>query len=318
MPETTARKALLHYDLPAYTLELIAQTHNTVFSVATPTQNYTLRASHTHKPDEQVASEMALLQALTTHQFPYATPTPLQNREGNWVTRIGDKQVVMMTYLEGEFRAPNTLTPEEATQLGQMIGHLHQWDYDLPETFTRPRLDIGGLFGESGQYALGEALSLFTPEQISVMKAVVGRVSSVFRTLGVNDYQFGIVHGDLLLPNVIFGETLGILDFEYCGWGYYLYDLTPLLWQLKPEPNYEALKQALWKGYSHVRPKVGMYQQMLEPLIAGRQVASMRWVALNQRNPHISPNATRIIAQRTEELKGFLANGRLKRRAFMG
>ena len=158
---------------------------------------------------------------------PTITPTEHRQRMAAAAAKEGYKTLLSFGYYLDHLNLTSTyyhvdplggpassLTPEEATQLGQMIGHLHQWDYDLPETFTRPRLDIGGLFGESGQYALGEALSLFTAEQISVMKAVVGRVSSVFRTLGVNDYQFGIVHGDLLLPNVIFGETLGILDLS--------------------------------------------------------------------------------------------------------
>jgi Ser/Thr protein kinase RdoA (MazF antagonist) len=318
MHEAQARQALTHYALPAYSLTFLAQTHNVVYRVQSPDLNAILRLSDAkHANLEHIASEMALLNGLAEANFPYRLPTPIADKQGAWVVSTDDAHAVLTHYLEGDLRTPDTLTEDEAEALGRAIAHLHAWDYDIPTDFTRPKLDMAGMFGQGGLYALGEAHPLITPQQAATMQAALGRVNFAFKVLGVNDYQFGLIHGDLLLPNVLFGDTLGLLDFEYCGWGYYLYDLTPLLWQLKPQANYAKLEARIWKGYTSVRPKLGYYKHMLETLIAARHVASMRWVALNADNPHIAPHAERILAQRTQELTGFLLTGRLKRKPFV-
>ena len=118
----------------------------------------------------------------------------------------------------------------------------------------------------------------------------------------------------MLLQNILFHEgEVRALDFEYCGWGYYLYDLTPLLWQLKPQSRYPELEQALWDGYTSIRPLSSRHRELLETFIAGRQVASMRWVAANRHNPAYQGKVEGILAQRTVELQGFLETGMLHR-----
>ena len=117
-----------------------------------------------------------------------------------------------------------------------------------------------------------------------------------------------------MLKNILFHENeVRALDFEYCGWGYYLYDLTPILWQLKPQARYPQLEQALWDGYTDIRPISKRHRELLETFIAGRQVASMRWIAANQQNPYVAGKVESILTKRTAELAAFLETGELKR-----
>lgn len=149
------------------------------------------------------------------------------------------------------------------------------------------------------------------------MQQVGQQVGRVFATLGQTRTSYGLIHGDLHQQNILFHEGQArALDFEYCGWGYFLYDFTPLLWQLKLRPDYAELEQALWEGYQAVRPLPSDWRAHLETLIAARQVASIRWLALNHENPSVYPHAQAMMAQRTEELRRFLAEGRLERALF--
>ncbi|MCA9912607.1 MAG: phosphotransferase, partial [Anaerolineae bacterium] len=159
-----------------------------------------------------------------------------------------------------------------------------------------------------------ENMGIFTGAQLLTMQEVAGKVHAAMQNLGRGEEEFGIIHADLLLHNILFheGEARG-LDWEYSGWGYFLYDLTPLLWQMKPLPNYAEIQAALWDGYTSIRPLTEEHRNLLETLIAGRQVASMRWVAANQRNPHYAGKVERILAQRTAELRNFLDTGTLNR-----
>lgn len=223
--------------------------------------------------------------------------------------------------IDGEIRNPLGVAVEEIQQIGVFLAQFHKCDALTPskdpkQKIVKHKLDWESLFGKHGLYHLEDKNSeAFTAQQLSVMDAVAERVKQAMDELGQGENEFGLIHGDLLLKNILFHEgEVRALDFEYCGWGYYLYDLTPLLWQLKPQERYPQLEQALWDGYTSIRPLTTRHRELLETFIAGRQVASMRWIAANQQNPHVVGKVEEILTQRTAELQAFLETGKLNRR----
>jgi Ser/Thr protein kinase RdoA (MazF antagonist) len=125
-----------------------------------------------------------------------------------------------------------------------------------------------------------------------------------------------MIHGDFITKNTIFqGDQVCALDFEYCAFGYFLYDLAPALLGLSPLEHYAMLKDALWQGYTAYRPLPDRYRDYLETFVAGRHVASCRWIASNLDNPQIREHAPQILADRTDELRDFLRTGRLERKS---
>jgi Ser/Thr protein kinase RdoA (MazF antagonist) len=236
--------------------------------------------------------------------------------------KVGERSswvnAVLMNHLEGETRDSSQVQAHEISKIGEFLGNLHQFSANNSRQINPvdfPNLNWEGLFGEKGSYPLTEeAKALFSTQQLTVMDTVAQTVKSAMDKLGQDKDEFGLIHGDFLLKNLLFHEEeVRALDFEYCGWGYYLYDLSPLLWQLKPLSNYKELEEELWQGYSSIRPLTEHHRQLLETFIAGRQVASMRWVAANQHNPAYQGKVESILQQRTAELQGFLETGILNR-----
>ena len=102
-----------------------------------------------------------------------------------------------------------------------------------------------------------------------VFDAVAERVSLAMAMLDRDGEGFGLIHADLLAKNVIFaGDSVAALDFEFSGWGYFLYDLAPLLWQLKGErmADYARLEADFWSGYVSVRAEASDQREYLEDL----------------------------------------------------
>lgn len=239
---------------------------------------------------------------------------------------------ILYHFIEGQTRNVNEVTKHELKKIGKFLAKMHsvsnkalnqqQSSSDIHSNYTLgfarsqlTKLDWEGLFSKTGIYYPGdENMTIFSDEQITVMDSVAEKVKSAMNILGKNNAEYGMIHGDFLLKNILFHENeVHALDFEYCGWGYYLYDLTPILWQLKPQAHYTQLKQALWNGYSSIRPLTERHRDLLETFIAGRQVASMRWIAANQQNPYVVGKVESILSQRTAELSAFLETGELKR-----
>jgi len=337
--------ALQGMNKPDAHVEWLSYTHHPVFKVMENDSTYILHMfiHENYRWDKlfTVASWLTLMR--TAGQF--SVPQPVL-RGNNFLTYQGMHDEIawngiLYHYLEGVSRNPDEVTTDELKRIGEFLAKTHQFSTDCLKQFRSfnpdspissdingliltsigfahsqlTRLDWDGLFSRDGIYYPGdENMTVFSNEQLSVMDAVAEKVKSAMDEIGQGEDGFGLIHGDFLLKNILFHENeVRALDFEYCGWGYYLYDLTPILWQLKPQARYPQLEQALWDGYTGIRPLTEGHRELLETFIAGRQVASMRWIAANQQNPYVAGKVESILAQRTVELSAFLETGILKR-----
>lgn len=317
-----AQAALTRYDLKQVSLAWLAYTHNAVFDVQTANGRYVLRL-HLQPDDNALQAELAWLQHLA-QVGAVTVQTPVATRDGHLyemmavdaaISNKGPVAISLLTYLEGQSRTMSDFSADEAHATGAMIARLHQTAPSDDITHALPRLDADGLFSETGRYPLGDMVGIFSEAQQAILQAVTQQVRRVMDEMAANSGAMGWIHGDLLLKNLLFqAQMVSPIDFEYCGWGFYLYDIAPLLWQLKSLPDsgrYQALAQAVQAGYTTVQPLT--YQHHLETFIAGRQVASLRWLAGNQQNPMVKANLHDLITQRIHELEGFLHTGTLER-----
>ncbi len=320
--EQIARRILRPYGIRYARLTLLTYSHNAVFEVYDDKEGrFVLRL---HRPGTVrltwLRSELLWLRAMYKTGDIIA-PSPIRTWDGDLFASFEADDLpapvyaVMFRYIEGETRQPSEITPGEMRQVGKFLAKLHSAQFTPPGDFERPRLDWEGLFGENSPYNPGASAAIFTDQQREIFDAAAETVRAAMGKLGQGADAFGLIHGDLLCKNILFhgGAALG-LDFEYCGYGYYLYDLSPLLWQLKNESErYPALETALWEGYTSVKSVPDEHHDMLEVFIAGRQVASCRWLACNLDNPAIREQAPKLLEQRAEELRRYLKTGRLER-----
>ncbi|MGJ3238571.1 MAG: phosphotransferase enzyme family protein [Anaerolineae bacterium] len=299
-----AEHALTQCDLPDARVSWLAYTHNAVFQVHHHNTRYILRLSPPTER-ERLSSECAMLQTIAQDGLSVPQAIAMLND--------ADYCGLLLSYFDGVSPEPAQVTTETLNAIGRFLGRLHTLSFD--PVLARPHLDWDGLFSAQGVYHPGdENLRTFTDGQVQVMAQVSERVRQAMQALDQLGDAWGIIHADLLLKNVLFDQgNLHALDFEYSGWGYYLYDLTPVLWQLKPHPRYAQFEQALWEGYTHIRPLTSAHHDWLETLLAGRQVASMRWVVANQHNPYVVGKVSQILAQRATELQDYLQTGHLSR-----
>lgn len=306
--QAQAQQALAYFGLPDAALRWLAYTHNAVFDVQHKSGRYVLRLQRTQKA-APLEAEAAVLRRLHAQGLAGRIPLPIQQQ------RFPQTVAVLWNYLPGTIRSAEEVSERDLRAVGRFLATLHAIPFAAPDV-PLPHLDYRGLFGAGGRYDAGSAEAVLSAQQKAVMAAVAQTVQQAMQELGQSPQEFGLIHGDLLLKNVLFHEgEVRALDWEYCGWGYYLYDLTPLLWLLKPQTNYASLEAALWEGYTALRPLTGRHRVLLERFIAGRQVASMRWLAANQRNPHYIGKVPALLAQRTAELQGYLDSGTLDRNA---
>ena len=301
---------------------------NIVFMVTTSEAKYVLRLQQARGVKAaRLSSELtwlALIRRDTKLLAPFPVKALVDGREQHYLTLRHDMlappslvYAVLFEYISGEQKTARDLSVGDVYRIGEYLGRLHSdAQFGAPADFDRPCLDWEGLFGDNSPYASPDQHSRTSPAQRAVMEAAAQRLRAPMTELAARPGSTGLIHADLLAKNIVFrGKSVAALDFEFCGWGFYLYDLAPLLWQLKGERtgDYPELDDALWRGYISARPTPDDDRELLEPLIAARQLASIRWLLANLQNPTLGEAAPSLIAARCEELKVFLETGSLRR-----
>ncbi len=324
---TIADEALVHWGLSRAEVTWLSYSNNAVFKVSAPHGDFVLRL---HPPGRvsalHLGSELRWLQEIR-RDTALKAPLPLESRASAnelYISIEHDEFVMpnlvygcLFEFVPGEARSAQALSSEDVCEIGSYLGTLHLHAQPASQTdLPRPRLDWEGLFGEESPYYRRESAGMISAAQDHIFAEVATRVQQTMCGLGQGPECFGLIHGDLLAKNVLFSDgTPAGLDFEFCGWGYYLYDLAPLLWQLKGEraTDYRALEDAMWSGYASKRQLLDTPPQLLEDFIAARQLASCRWLLVNVDHPSLRDIVPELLAQRTDELRRYLDTGVLNR-----
>lgn len=311
-----AERALAAFALSGAQREFLSYTNNVLYRVNDGQQMYVLRV---HRPGlkrlEWLQSELMWLQALC--QAGISAPQPVNGvHTGMLDGYAGEVYCTLLRWIDGESIPTDDLTTEHVETIGRYAAQLHNFsaDYVPPSGFIRPNLDYAGLFGEQSPYYPGaDAQAMIDRLGGEVIAAIMARVYEVMQTLDQLPDSFGMIHADLLPKNLLWnGDAIAAIDFDDSAFGYFLYDLAPILLGLKTRKDYDALVEALWTGYASQRALPADFRTMTETLVAGRYVASIRWVAGNTGHPAIIGKAEQIITQRIEQLRATLQTGRLQ------
>jgi hypothetical protein len=81
-------------------------------------------------------------------------------------------------------------------------------------------------------------------------------------------------HENVLFDN---GEARAI-DFDDCGWGFYLYDFAVTLFDLEDRPRYNELRDALGGAYATMRPLPPDDAMHLDALLVLRRIQILLWI----------------------------------------
>jgi Ser/Thr protein kinase RdoA (MazF antagonist) len=321
-----AREALGHFPIDAVSIKPVSVSENVTFRVVdSKGVVYSLRL---HRPGYNTLCELEserlwsaalgkaglfLQQALPTQEggqfVQLDIPGNAESRYAGMTTWLAGN--VLSDYLE------DRATPGERIQVFQEIGrlaariHNQSTGWKAPDGFQRPILDTDGLLGEMPRWGrFWEHVELTRDEQSLLLEARA-RLRSVIRDYAEEPESFGLIHADLHPENIIVtGDSLGLIDFDDCAYGWYLYDLASALIEYCEAEDYAALKHALLEGYRGERPLASRDESMLSLFLLIRGMALIGW--FHQRPEHSDSDFFEEIKQLVlTNSATFLASGRI-------
>ncbi|GII81133.1 aminoglycoside phosphotransferase [Sphaerisporangium rufum] len=256
-----ARRALPRYGLPPGTpVALTNVSENATFTVGGGDARTILRVHRLgYHPPAAIAAELDWLTALR-EEAGVRTPAVLPALDGSRVVTVEDpgappRHCVMFEFLPGDEPAGDRL-PAHFEPLGAITArmHRHARGWPRPAGFTRFRWDEDAAFGPAprwGRWQDGAGVD-------AAARAVLSRLEAALRDrlagFGTGPDRFGLIHADLRAANLLVDGAAGtsVIDFDDCGFGWYLYDLGAALSFIEHHPRAPEMVESWLRGYRSV------------------------------------------------------------------
>ncbi|MFN6547213.1 phosphotransferase enzyme family protein [Mycolicibacterium nivoides] len=287
--EKLGRAAKMHYPVdPRSDVTLLDFSENATFKV-TDFHTGELSVIRVHRLNyhsyADVQSELAWLTALRREEG-VRTPQILPGRDGDLVVKFdpgdrkGPRMCVRFEFLPGAAPAESNLL-SEFERLGSVTArmHRHAKSWSRPAGFTRFNWTYHSAFGPNPRWGDWRKAPGVGDEQ----RRLLERLQSVLRErlrLYHENSRFGLIHADLRLANLLIADDeAAVIDFDDCGFGWYMYDLATALTFIEHTPEVPGLIERWLAGYTSVLPIDTQDRREVWTFILFRRLLVLAWIA---------------------------------------
>jgi Ser/Thr protein kinase RdoA (MazF antagonist) len=274
---------LIRRALPVYGLSV-----DTPLTLLNRSENETWRAGNLilrlhrdgYHTKPEITSELAWLTAL--QDLPGLNTTrPVPGAQGP-VTEIDGRFVVAFAPIPGQELQSGDDLARWFAPLGEITArlHLHARGWTPPQGFVRKRWDVGTILGPQPHWGHWRQAQGLTPSGGALLGRATAALAAKLHAYGTGTQVFGMIHADLRLANLMVdGDRLTAIDFDDCGFGWWVYDLAAALSFIETDPRLPDLIARWCEGYGRVAPLGAGDRAMIPAMIFLRRVLLTAWLA---------------------------------------
>jgi len=281
-----AQAALPAYGLDGAQVRLLNVSENGTFRVDHPQQGPSVLRVHRsgYHSEPAIRSELAWIEALRAEGV-VRTPAFLPTLDRSPVARVElpdgqSRHVVRFTWVDGTEPDETRLTRDFA-ELGEITARLHRHarSWRRPAGFTRFVWDYDTSLGEKGHWGRWQDGLGVGPAEL----AVLGRLDEALRArlaeYGQGESRFGLVHADMRLANLLVdGDTVTVIDFDDCGFSWFMYDFASAVSFIEHESYVPELAEAWVGGYRSVTEPSASDVAELPTFVMLRRLLLVAWI----------------------------------------
>jgi Ser/Thr protein kinase RdoA (MazF antagonist) len=272
------------------TITLLNVSENATFALRDPhaERELVLRVHRLgYSSAQEIRSELAWINALRGAEV-VETATPLAGVNGAYLQTLASpsgmaaRHAVAFERLPGKEPDPGTDAVHWFERLGEISARMHRHAkvWTLPKGFERKRWDVNAMVGANGYWGSWRAAIGLDSAGVAVLERTVKFIRQRLERFGTGSERFGLVHADLRLANLLAdGTHLRIIDFDDCGFSWFVYDFATAVSFMEHEPGVPGLLQAWLTGYRKAAP-LGRDEELEIPtFVALRRILLTAWLA---------------------------------------
>jgi Ser/Thr protein kinase RdoA (MazF antagonist) len=230
--------------------------------------------------DAEIASELAWLTALQSVPT-LRCVTPMPDSTGALLQHAGSQTVVAFAPIQGREVAADDDLPHWFGHLGQISArlHAHARGWTRPAGFTRKRWDCDTILGKAPHWGRWQDAPGLTADGAKILTRLSDILRARLAAYGTGPDRFGLIHADLRLTNLMIDDAgLVVIDFDDCGFGWWMYDLAAALSFIETDPRLPALIAAWCDGYARVGHLSADDRAIIPTLVMLRRVLLTAWL----------------------------------------
>ncbi|NJK63435.1 MAG: phosphotransferase [Synechococcaceae cyanobacterium SM2_3_1] len=289
----------LHKALPAWGVN--PSTEVTLLNIS---ENATFLAKNTgldqdlvfriHRPGyhsrQEIESELLWIDAIRKENK-IRTPKIIPLKNGKLIGEIKHQNevryVVGFEFLDGEMPSESGDLVSQFRDLGGITAklHSHTRSWLLPASFKRKVWNFDTTLGEIhlwGDFREGLGLTGHGKRLLEYTAEVLKRKLEPLS----QPENFGLIHADLRLANLLVaGDDIQVIDFDDCGFSWFLYDFAAAVSFIEHEPYLPELQAAWVEGYRTQLPLSDEQVAHLPILVMLRRILLTAWIASHAETP---------------------------------
>jgi Ser/Thr protein kinase RdoA (MazF antagonist) len=284
-----AEQALGLYDLPRYaSVHLVSVSENEIYRVEAPSgRRWALRVQRPgYQSKSSLASEMAWLAALRRDGV-VATQIPVAGVSGEWVQVARDpegreaRNVVLFEWENGSHPRMDMDLRQCFRSLGAITAqmHVHSRTWERPEGFDRFTWDFETALGETPRWGRWRDALGMTADWLDLFGRTAELVGARLSLYGSGPDRFGLAHCDLRLDNLLIDQgEIKVIDFDDCGFSWYMYDAAAAVSFYEHLPQVPGLIECWLEGYRTVSPVSLAEEEEIPTFLMLRRLMLLAWV----------------------------------------
>lgn len=287
-----ARRALGSYGChPDSDVSLINVSENATYLVEDPAAGRSILRVHRlgyHTP-EAISSELAWMDALRA-EAGVRTPRVLPAADGAPIVTVTDdvtgdrRSCVRFEFMPGT--EPSDESVEHFAELGEITArmHRHARQWSRPGWFTRFNWDYDAAFGSTARWGRWQDGIGVGPAE----REILGRLDEALRTrltaFGTGPDRYGLVHADTRLANLLIDSSgdVAVIDFDDCGFSWYLYDIGTSVSFFEHQPQVPELIDGWLSGYRRAASLPAEDEAEIWTFIMFRRLLLVAWIGSHQ------------------------------------
>ncbi|WP_413869301.1 phosphotransferase enzyme family protein [Albidovulum sp.] len=289
--DRAVKSVLAEYDFsPGVAFRLVNVSENWTYRVDDPATGRSA-ALRVHRPNyhsrEEIESELIWIDALRGASVVNA-PAPIAARDGGRVRTVAvangpARHVTLFDWLPGAAPSADADLIPSFGRLGDLAARMHLFGigWQRPASFRRFTYDDAAVLDRALWGRWQDAPGIGGAEA-AILSRACDEIRRRLAGYGRGADRFGLCHNDLRLANLLVeGERLSVIDFDDCGFSWFLNDFATAVSFMEGEPQVAGWMEAWLGGYTRARALTAEDRAILPTLIMLRRMLLVGWVGFH-------------------------------------
>ncbi len=309
--EILANKSLSLWNLPHGSVaRLLNVSENTTYLVEAPNGYKAILRIHrkNYHSYSAIESELRWLKSLAKKGL-VPTPNYYIGRNGKPIQKAvmeglkTPRFLVLFEFLEGTAPDGNGDMANEFEELGSIAAkcHNHVLSWEKPKDFDRITWDWQSIFGKFPIWGDWRDAPEVDEKIRPILEKVETKIGQRLSEFGKSNERFNLIHADMRLANLLVGhDQTRLIDFDDCGWGWFMYDFAASISFIEDDPRVPTLKAAWLRGYRSERNLSAQEEAEIDTFVMLRRMALLAWIGSHIEAPepqHLAPGFASKTAQ---------------------